>query len=92
MIPRVPHCLMRIIILLMICRFDISACLCKEDPTSVQSVDLIKLQPTNASCAKSTLVALLGSHCKRTNIQPKDQKKSKTFLPNDEELRNNHLR
>ena len=59
----------------------------KEDPTSVQSVNLTKLQPTNISSAKSNHVVLLGSHCKRTTTQPKDQrKKSKIFLPNDEEL------
>ena len=59
----------------------------KEDPASVQSVDLAKLQPANTSSAKSNHVVLLGSHCKRASIQPKDQrKKNKNFLPNDKEL------
>ena len=59
----------------------------KEDPTSVQSVDLTKLQPTNTSSAKSNHVVLLGSDCKRASIQPKDQrKKGKNLLPNDKEF------
>ena len=51
----------------------------KEDPASVQPVDLTKLQPTNTSCAKSNHVVLLGIRCKRA-IQPKDQRKRATIF------------
>ena len=44
--------------------FLLNASKSKEDPASVQSVDLTKLQPANTSSAKSNHVVLLGSHCK----------------------------
>ena len=59
----------------------------KGDPANVQSVDLTKFESTNTSSTKSNHAVLLGNHCKRVTTQPKHQrKKSKNFLPNDEEL------
>ena len=58
----------------------------KYDATKVQLVDLIKVEPTDTSVESNHMV-LLGSHCKRTSIQPNDRrKKNKKFLPTDEEL------
>ena len=56
----------------------------RNDPTkfNVQSVDLTKFEPVNISPGMSIIrYILLGSHCRQTTVQPKDQRKSRNFMP-----------